>query len=43
MSKQNQGKTPKTKEEEIEEVLADLEKDLTNFKFEVNKRDKSIS
>ena len=41
MNKKDPRKKPKTKEE-IEEILAYLEKDLTNFKFEVDKKDKSI-
>ena len=40
MNKKNPRKKWKTKEEEIQEILADLEKDLTNFRFEVDKRDK---
>ena len=42
MNKKNPRKKPKTKEEEREEILPDLEKVLTNFKFEIDKKDKSI-
>ena len=38
----NRGKRQKTKEEEITEVLIDLEKDLCNFKLNIDRKDKTI-
>ena len=35
-------KKQKSREEEITEVLIDLEKDLSNFKLNTDKKDKTI-
>ena len=38
----NRKKQQKTREEYIEEVLAELEKDLSNFQFTIQKKDKVL-
>ena len=38
----NRKKQQKTREEHIEEVLAELEKDLSNFQFTIQKKDKVL-
>ena len=35
-------KLPKTREQHIEDVLAELKKDLANFQLTVQKKDKTI-
>ena len=35
-------KKQKTKEEEINDILLEIEKDLTNFKLSIDKKDKTI-
>ena len=38
----NRKKQQKTREEHIEEVLAELEKDLSNFQFTIQEKDKVL-